>query len=61
MKCQLCNVTEFDVLFNVDHPIEKQPVIICKSCARGLQAAAWNRIWLDDETKRQTEKGKRCE
>lgn len=36
MKCQCCEITEFTILYNTDHPIEKQPVIICRNCWSGI-------------------------
>lgn len=55
MKCQLCEETEFDIIYNCDHPIEAQPVIICLSCAEEHLKDSLYRAW------RKTEKGKRCQ
>jgi hypothetical protein len=57
MKCQLCDKKDFPIIYNIDYPIEKQPVIICRECSREhLDYMSWNRIWIYD----QMQKGKRC-
>ncbi len=34
VPCALCNKTEFSLVFESHHPIEKQPVVICYPCFR---------------------------
>ena len=64
MKCQLCGITEFVVLYNVDHPIENQPVIICHVCSKNLyerdefEIDIFNKVTYKLELMKQ--KGKRC-
>jgi hypothetical protein len=59
MRCQLCDEKEFDVIYNVDKPIDLQPVIICFDCSREyLTYKACLRIWVNQENVLQ--KGNRC-
>lgn len=59
MLCQLCNKTEFNVIYNTDHPIEKQPVIICYECANKYFNEEGFEWWVNNKFNEEI-KGKRC-
>jgi hypothetical protein len=54
MKCAICTYKEFSVMIESHHPIEDQPVIVCRYC--------YEHCLLNNfaPTRPEIKKGKRC-